>query len=138
MVIAISVVVQAGFLVPVLALEPNRIRYSGLASRVADDLFGLPPGLVLSGPGDIAFVVGQFLRRAQVVYLVARNFLFAEPWPGRSQVGPSAWPFQSGSRLMSYRPLAPISFLALTLAVSAIGPCRVACASGTKLPASWT
>ncbi|OCX14113.1 hypothetical protein BBI10_21455 [Pseudomonas graminis] len=64
------VVVQAGFVVVVLALEPDGAGQADLLGEFRA-LFGcFSPRLVLGAPGGVAVLVGDFLRGAEVVALV--------------------------------------------------------------------
>ena len=74
---------KSSFLVQVLALEADRISDPGFARGVANDFTGMAPSLVLRAPGDAAFVVSQFLRRAQVINLVERDLFLAKAGSGR-------------------------------------------------------
>ena len=62
-----AVVVQPGFLIPVLALEADGVSEACFSASLSDGLARFAPGLVAGAPGDLALVVGQLLRGAQVV-----------------------------------------------------------------------
>ena len=69
-IVPIPIVVQPCFVIVVLPLKPDRVGQA-LALRPFRALFfDFSPRFVLSAPGDLAGVVGQFLWRAQVVALV--------------------------------------------------------------------
>ncbi|QSB18180.1 hypothetical protein JN403_16575 [Pseudomonas sp. 15A4] len=64
------VVVQAGFVVVVLALESDRVGQADLLGELGA-LFGcFSPCFVLRAPGGVAVLIGDFLGRAEVVALV--------------------------------------------------------------------
>jgi hypothetical protein len=64
------VVVQAGFVVVVLALEPDRVGQADLLGEFRALFLRLAPRFVVGAPGGIAVLVGDFLRGAEVVALV--------------------------------------------------------------------
>lgn len=59
---------QPRSIIEVLSLEPDRIAHPGLEHRLADRLLRLLPRLVLRRPRNFAFMISQFLRRAQMGY----------------------------------------------------------------------
>ena len=69
-IVPMAVVVQPCFVIVVLPLKPDRVGQA-LALCPFRALFSdFSPGFVLSAPGDLAGVVGEFLWRAEVVALV--------------------------------------------------------------------
>ena len=61
---------QPGFFIDVLPREPNVVCKSVAVRRFAEGDLGLAPSSGFGFPGDPAFVIGQFLRGAEVVTLV--------------------------------------------------------------------
>ena len=55
------VVVQAGFVVVVLALESNRVGQADLLGELRVLFVCFAPRFVLRAPGGVAFLVGDFL-----------------------------------------------------------------------------
>ena len=64
------VLAQAGFVVVVLALEADWLGQADLLGELRALFSRFTPRLVLGAPGGVAVVVGDFLRRAEVVALV--------------------------------------------------------------------
>ena len=65
-----AVVVQAGFVIMVLALEADRVGHADLLGELRT-LFGcFAPRFVFGAPGGVAVLVGDFLRGAEVIALV--------------------------------------------------------------------
>ena len=64
------VVMQAGFVVVVLALESDRVGQADVLGEFRALFLGFAPCFVLRAPSGLAVVVGEFLRGAEVVALV--------------------------------------------------------------------
>ena len=72
-IVSIPIVVQPRFVIVVLPLKPDRVGQA-LALRPFRALFfDFSPCFVLRAPSDLAGVVGQFQRGAEVVALVPRQ-----------------------------------------------------------------
>ncbi len=84
-VIPVAVVMQAAFAVEVLPLKAQWLVQVVLAGQGQCGDFAV--GVVLRGPDDVAAVVGEFLRGAEVVELVVERAGFFGPLPSSSARG---------------------------------------------------
>ena len=69
-IVPIPIVVQPCFVIVVLPLKPDRVDQALALCPFRTLFFDFSPRAVLSAPGDLAGVVGEFLWRAEVVALV--------------------------------------------------------------------
>ena len=69
------IVVPPCFMIVVLPLKPDRVGQAFLLCPFRTLFFDFTPCFVLSAPGDLAGVVGEFLWRAEVVALVPGQYV---------------------------------------------------------------
>jgi hypothetical protein len=69
-IVPMAVVVQPRFVVVVLALESDGVGQADVLGEFRALFSGFAPCVVLRAPGGVAVLVGEYLRRAEVVALV--------------------------------------------------------------------
>ena len=74
-IVPIPIVVQPCFVIVVLPLKPDRVDQALALCPFRTLFFDFTPCFVLSAPGDLAGVVGEFLWRAEVVALVPGQYV---------------------------------------------------------------
>jgi len=80
-IVPVPVVMQPRLIIKILPLKPYRIAHPGPVRRLTDRLLRLPPRLVLRRPRNLAFMVGQLLRRTQMIALIEGDLIVTK-WFG--------------------------------------------------------